>query len=170
MDIQLPPKPRYIELQQRAEKLAKAESDAQAKKRQLSDELYRKTQALEEAYRPQIIAELDKQHAAKKEHQHLKSQINTFYAKDGETLAALFVQYTGIALKEPFMYGNGKSARIALYDKEANHFGIYNYKPNAKGERALLTVPNLANCKYAFEVAKKLGDFFKECKKTNEKL
>jgi hypothetical protein len=106
--------------------------------------------------------------AAKKERERLKTQIDTFYAKDGETLAMLFVQHTGIALKEAFMYGNGKSARIALYDKEANHFGIYSYKPNAKGERALLTVPNLAYCKYSFEVAKKLREFFKECKKISE--
>jgi len=168
MDIQFPPTPRYIELQQKAEKLAKIESDAQANKTQLSEELYRKTQALEQEYRPQIIAELNKQRAAQNERERLKSQIDTFYANDGETLAMLFVQHTGIALKEAFMYGNGKSARIALYDKEANHFGIYSYKPNAKGERALLTVPNLANCKYAFEVAKKLGEFFKECKKISE--
>jgi hypothetical protein len=168
MDIQFPPNPRLSELRQKAESLAKAESDAQANKTQLVEELHRKTQALELHYRPQIIAELNKQSAAKNERERLKSQIDAFYANDGETLATLFVQHTGIALKEPFMYGNGKSARIALYDKEANHFGIYNYKPNAKGERALLTVPNLANCKYAFEVAKKLGEFFKECKKISD--
>lgn len=165
MDIQFPPNPRLSELRQKAEKLAKIESEAHSKRVRLKAELRRKTQALEEEYNPQVIAALNEHDNARKERERLKSQIDTFYANDGETLAMLFVQHTGIALKEAFMYGNGKSARIALYDKEANHFGIYNYKPNAKGERALLTVPNLTNCKYAFEVAKKLGEFFKECKK-----
>lgn len=168
MDIQFPPSPRLIELQEKAEKLAKIESDASIKKQQLDAELYRKKEALEQEYRPKIMAEFNKQYAVKKERELLKSQIDSFYANDGETLAALFVQYTGIALNEAFMYGNGKSARIALYDKATNHFGIYSYKPNAKGERALLTVPNLANCKYAFEVAKKLGEFFEQCKKNTD--
>jgi len=165
MNIQFPPNSRLVELQEKAEKLAKIESEAKAEKERLSEELYRKMQALDVQYRPLIAAALNKQRAVKEAREKLKSQIDSFCANDGETLAALFFQYTGIPLNEAFMYGNSKSARIALYCKQFNHFGIYNYKRNAKGERVLLKIPNLANCKRDFEVAKKLGEFFKECKK-----